>query len=79
MPEYEWLAAARPEIAATYFFIAIAHDNLAEYQQALEAYGKFMSLADPSVNKLEIEKVNLRLPKLRDQIRRGQGVKKKSG
>jgi len=79
LPEYEWLAAARPEIAATYFFIAIAHDNLAEYQQALEAYEKFMSLADPSVNKLEIEKVNLRLPKLRDQIRRGQGVKKKKG
>jgi tetratricopeptide (TPR) repeat protein len=77
LPEYEWLAAARPEIAATYFFIAIAHDNLQEYQQALEAYEKFMSLADPSVNKLEIEKVNLRLPKLRDQIRRGQGVKKK--
>jgi tetratricopeptide (TPR) repeat protein len=77
LPEYEWLAAARPEIAATYFFIAIAHDNLEEYQQALEAYEKFMSLADPSVNKLEIEKVNLRLPKLRDQISRGQGVKKK--
>jgi tetratricopeptide (TPR) repeat protein len=77
LPEYEWLAAARPESAATYFFIAIAHDNLAEYPQALEAYEKFMSLADPSVNKLEIDKVNLRLPKLRDQIRRGQGVKKK--
>jgi tetratricopeptide (TPR) repeat protein len=77
LPEYEWLAAARPESAATYFFIAIAHDNLAEYQQALEAYEKFMSLADPSANKLEIEKVNLRLPKLRDQISRGQGVKKK--
>jgi tetratricopeptide (TPR) repeat protein len=77
LPEYEWLAAARPEIAATYFFIAIAHDNLEEYQQALEAYEKFMSLADPTVNKLEIEKVNLRLPKLRDQISRGQGVKKK--
>jgi tetratricopeptide (TPR) repeat protein len=77
LPEYEWLAAARPQSAATYFFIAIAHDNLEEYQQALEAYEKFMSLADPVVNKLEIEKVNLRLPKLRDQISRGQGVKKK--
>jgi tetratricopeptide (TPR) repeat protein len=79
LPELEWQAGARPEIAMTYFFIAIAHDNLEEYQQALEAYGKFMSLADPTVNKLEIEKVNLRLPKLRDQIRRGQGVKKKKG
>ena len=77
LPEYEWLAVARPEIAATYFFIAIAHDNLEEYPQALGAYEKFMSLADPGINKLEIEKVNLRLPKLRDQISRGQGVKKK--
>ncbi len=77
LPELEWVANARPDNAVTYFYIAIAHDNLEEYQQALEAYEKFMSLADPSVNKLEIEKVNLRLPKLRDQISRGQGVKKK--
>ena len=77
LPEYQWLANARPDSAATYFFIATAHDNLAEYQQALEAYEKFMSLADPTINKLEIEKVNLRLPRLRDQIAKGQGVKKK--
>jgi tetratricopeptide (TPR) repeat protein len=77
LPEYEWLAAARPEVAATFFFIATAHDNLGEYEDALRAYDKFMSVADPTINKLEIEKVNLRLPKLRDQIRRGQGVKKK--
>ena len=77
LPELEWVANARPDNAVTYFYIAIAHDNLEEYQQALEAYQKFMSLADPGVNKLEIEKVNLRLPKLRDQISRGLGVKKK--
>ncbi len=77
LPEYQWLANARPEGAATYFFIATAHDNLEEYEQALEAYEKFLTLADPTNSKLEIEKINLRLPKLRDQIRRGQGVKKK--
>lgn len=77
LPEYEWLAAARPEIAATYFFIATAHDNLGEYQQALDAYGKFLSRADPVNNQLDIEKVNLRLPRLRDQISRGQGTKRK--
>lgn len=77
LPEYEWLAATRPEIAATYFFIATAHDNLGEYQQALEAYEKFLSRADPTNNKLDIEKVNLRLPRLREQIKRGQGVKRK--
>ncbi|MGZ8843189.1 MAG: tetratricopeptide repeat protein [Pyrinomonadaceae bacterium] len=77
LPEYEWLAAAKPEIAVTYFFIAIAHDNLREYQQAMDAYQQFLSRADPVNNKLEIEKVNLRLPTLRDQIRRGEGAKRK--
>jgi tetratricopeptide (TPR) repeat protein len=74
LPEYEWLAAARPEIAATYFFIATAHDNLRQYQQALDAYQNFLSRAGAK-NQLEIDKVNLRLPRLRDQIKRGQGVK----
>jgi tetratricopeptide (TPR) repeat protein len=77
LPEYEWLAAARPEIAATYFFMATAHDSLGQYEQALAAYETFLSRADPTNNKLEIEKVNLRLPRLRDQISRGQGAKRK--
>jgi len=77
LPEYEWLAAAKPDIAVTYFFIAIAHDNLGEYPQALDAYQKFLTRADPVNHKLEVEKVNLRLPTLRDQIKRGEGVKRK--
>lgn len=77
LPEYLWLAAKRPEVAATYFFIATAHDNLGEYQEALEAYEKFLTQADPIKNKLEVEKTNLRLPRLRDQIKRGQGTKRK--
>jgi tetratricopeptide (TPR) repeat protein len=76
VPEYEWLAAARPEIAVTYFFMATARDNLGQYEQALDAYNQFLARADPARNKLDIEKVNLRLPTLRDQIKRGQGVKK---
>ena len=78
LPEYEWLAATRPEIAATYFFLATAHDNLGEYEQALDAYEKFLSRADPARNKLDIEKINLRLPQLREQIKRGQGIKRKN-
>ena len=78
VPEFEFLARARPEIAATYFFVATAHDNLGQYQQALEAYQQFLARADQTENKLEIEKVNLRLPSLRAQIQRGQGVKKKT-
>jgi tetratricopeptide (TPR) repeat protein len=77
LPEFEWLAATRPENAATYFFIATAHDNLGEYEQALDAYEKYLSRADPTNNKLDIEKINLRLPRLREQISRGQGAKRK--
>lgn len=75
--EYEWIEAERPQVAATYFFLATAHDNLQEYEQALSAYEKFVERADPAANKLEIEKINLRLPVLRDQIKRGQGAKRK--
>lgn len=78
LPEYEWLAAAKPDLAVTYFFIAIAHDNLGEYQQALDAYQRFLTRADPVNNKLEIDKVNLRLPTLREQIKRGEGAKRKN-
>lgn len=73
--EYEWLARAKPEIAATHFFIATAHDNLGQYMAALAAYEKFLKFANAQKNKLEIEKVNLRLPSLRNQIKRGEGVK----
>lgn len=77
LPELEWLVNAQPERAITYFFIATAHDNLGEYRQALDAYEKFLSRAEAAKNQLEIDKVNLRLPRLRDQIKRGQGIKPK--
>ena len=76
--EYEWIAAARPDVAVTYFFLAIAHDNLQQYPEALAAYEKFLATANPASNQLEIDKVNLRLPVLRDQIKRGQGKRKTS-
>ena len=79
LPEFEWMATAQPENAVTYFYIAIAHDNLGEYERALDGYQKFLVRAETTKYKLEIEKVTLRLPKLRDQISRGQGVKKKKG
>ncbi len=76
--EYEWIANARPDVVVTYFFLAIAHDNLQEYPEALGAYEKFLARANPASNQLEIDKVNLRLPVLRDQIKRGQGKRKTS-
>jgi len=74
--EYEWILGTRPDVSVTYFFLAIAHDNLQEYQEALDAYEKFLARANPASNQLEIDKVNLRLPVLRDQIKRGQSKRK---
>ena len=73
--EYKWVSQARPELAVVQFFIATAHDQLGEYEEALDAYEAFLSRADARTNELEIEKVNLRLPSLRKQIKRGEGVK----
>jgi len=73
--EYKWVSQARPELAVVQFFIATAHDQLGEYEEALDAYEAFLSRADARTNELEIEKVNLRLPSLRKQIKRGEGAK----
>jgi tetratricopeptide (TPR) repeat protein len=77
LEEYEWLLQAKPDLTVTHYFIATAHDYLGEYDQALTAYELFLARADPKTNQLEIEKVNLRLPSLRRQIKLGQGVKRK--
>jgi tetratricopeptide (TPR) repeat protein len=77
LPEYEWLIKAKPDLAVTYYFIATAHDFMGEYPEALAAYETFLSRADAQKNQLEIEKVNLRLPGLRNQIKHGEGAKRK--
>jgi protein O-GlcNAc transferase len=74
--EYKWVSRARPELPVVHFFIAISLDRLGDYEAALEAYETFLARADARVNQLEIEKVNLRLPSLRNQIKHGEGVKK---
>jgi tetratricopeptide (TPR) repeat protein len=79
LTEYEWLLKAKPGLTVAHYFIATAHDYLGEYEQALSAYESFLVRADPKTNQLEIEKVNLRLPSLRRQIKLGQGVKPQSG
>lgn len=75
--EYQWIINAKPDAVVAHYFIATSHDNLTEYVQALAAYEKFLATADAKTNQLEIEKVRLRLPSLRRQIKLGEGVKKK--
>ena len=68
---------SKPDLVIAYYFIATAHDKLGEYKEALAAYETFNARADAKTNELEIEKVKLRLPSLRQQIKLGQGVKQK--
>jgi tetratricopeptide (TPR) repeat protein len=62
--EYQWLAEKQPNLPITYYFLAISHDNLEQYIDAQANYQQFLKIADSNENKLEIEKVNLRLPSL---------------
>jgi len=73
--EYRWLAEKQPDLAITYYFLGIIHDQLTEYMDAMANYQQFLRLADVDKNKLEIEKVNLRLPTLQKQIKDKKGKK----
>ncbi|HEX8772978.1 MAG TPA: tetratricopeptide repeat protein [Pyrinomonadaceae bacterium] len=75
--EYNWLLAAKPDLTVAYFFIGTVNDYLGQYTEALAAYETFLARANPKDNQLEIEKINLRLPSLRRQIARGEGIKRK--
>ena len=67
--EYLWLTKKQPDLAIAYFFLAILHDNLGQYLDAMANYQQFLKVADATQNKLEIEKVELRLPSLQRQIK----------
>ncbi len=73
--EYVWLTEKQPDLAIAYYFLAIAHDNLGEYLDAGANYQQFLKIADPTQSKLEIEKVNLRLPALEKLIKEKKGKK----
>ena len=66
----------QPNLPAAYYFLGITHDELGEYMDAMANYQQFLRLADPAASKLEIEKVNLRLP---DAAKTAKGRKGKKG
>lgn len=74
--EYVWITTTKPELAAGYYFLAITHDNLREYIDAMANYQKFIRLADKKEFANEIDRVRLRIPLLQKQIDRGRGRKK---
>lgn len=72
--EYQWIIEKQPDLAVAYYFLAISHDRLQEYLDAMANYQQFLRLADDSLQ-LEKDKVNLRLPTLQTQIKQGKGKK----
>lgn len=71
--EYLWLLERQPDLVIAYYLLGITHDQLAEYMDAMANYQIFLKRADPEKNKLEIEKVNLRLPGLQKLIKEKKG------
>lgn len=70
--EFIWLIRARPETAASYFFLAISFDRLGDCQQAMRAYQEFTRRADPAANKNELEEANIRLSLLDKLVKSGK-------
>lgn len=66
--EFQWLIDAQPKLAGPHLFLAIIHDEAGEHLDAMANYQQYLRLADPVANKLDVEKVNLRLPLLQKLI-----------
>ncbi|HBR56563.1 MAG TPA: hypothetical protein DEA22_03695 [Blastocatellia bacterium] len=75
--EFRRLIEIQPSISTAYYFLAISYDQLTEYPDAMANYNQFLRMADPEAEKAEIDRVNLRLPILQNQIKQGQGKSKK--
>lgn len=70
--EFIWLIGVRPEVAASYFFLAISLDRLGDCQQALRSYQEFVRRADPAASKNEVEEANIRLGLLQKLAKQGK-------
>lgn len=68
-PEFVWLTIKQSKLPAPFLFLGITFDQLGEYMDAMANYQLFLKLADPAENRLDIEKVKLRLPELQRQMK----------
>ncbi|MCS7078538.1 MAG: tetratricopeptide repeat protein [Chloracidobacterium sp.] len=64
---FDILRRKQPEVAATYFFLGVCYDKMGDYRTALAAYEAFLARANGVHHRLEIEKIQLRLPSLKRQ------------
>jgi predicted Zn-dependent protease len=70
--EFIWIVGARPEIAASYYFLAISLDRIGDCEQSQRAYREFVRRADPVSQKNELEEANLRLGLIQKLVKEGK-------
>jgi tetratricopeptide (TPR) repeat protein len=70
--EFVWLIRTRPEIAASYYFLANSFEHLGDCEQALRAYQEYVRRADPAANKTEVEEATLRVTQFQRLTREGK-------
>lgn len=67
--EFIWIIRAKPEVAASYFFLAISLDHLGDCEQAYKSYREFVRRADAATLKNEIQEANTRSTDLQRLIK----------
>jgi tetratricopeptide (TPR) repeat protein len=70
--EFVWLIRAKPEIAASYYFLANSFEHLGDCAQALRSYQEFVRRADPAVNKTEVEEATMRVAQFQRLTKEGK-------
>lgn len=67
--EFVWIIRARPEVPASYQFLAISLDHLGDCEQAYKSYREFVRRADAVANKIEVQQANTRSSELERLIK----------
>lgn len=67
--EFVWIIRVRPEVPASYYFLAISIDHLGDCEQAYKAYQEFVRRADPASHKSEVEEAIARSSQLQRLIK----------
>ncbi|MFY9610548.1 MAG: tetratricopeptide repeat protein [Blastocatellia bacterium] len=70
--EFVWLIRTRPEIAASYYFLANSFEHLGDCEQALRCYQEYVRRADPVVNESEVDEAKLRVAQLQRLAKEGK-------
>ncbi len=70
--EFVWLIRTRPDVSASYYFLANSFEHLGDCAQALRCYQEYLRRADTAVNKAEVEEATLRVAQFQRLAKEGK-------